>query len=605
MQTTTHAAAKPAKSLTAAAFALSPTHKKYSKNHQAALSQCRRLGAYLHALGHCGYELDALCPAGSSAASAAPGEDWRRLHVLLKEAVRGASKKFVEPANIEFLKTHHGVKSALRAVLLVRGREPGARYEYVIVLVNGPLPIEEILHVLAHTKPLKAVNGSTVKLKLLRELRSLFRRPPTITHQLEAVATLKGRALESDAPFTAIALAGPHPADLERHQTTPHPAEPLLFLAGAELGACSARLNANAAGSPVATADTHYQRPRAHLAAKVPELILRTKGMADRLKSLPPPAAKIDGPLTADFLRTELPKRFKTLAAALLSTAVLSGCSAMIGLDAKDDFSCPAAQGVPCRSLSTVYELTKSEALPHQVHPADFAAPVLEVPEIPAPRPESAESAKAAASAPKADTPVASGAGTTNAVSEEIRKDESAAAAGSAQTEASGAARAAQRTAAAQPAAGEAPAAPITAHRTAGPEAVVFDPRSAATADFASPVRLPEEIRRVLLAPWTDDEGDLHEGHFLYLEIRRAHWLTARRPAADAPAVTQLSFGPVSATPEAPCPGAAARVGSSAAAAPQAPEAPLTGFTSAEDLRRLRADYEAKIRAVLPAAGAK
>ena len=593
MQPTTHAAAKPAKPLTAVAFALSPNHKKYSKNHQAALSQCRRLGAYLHALGHCGYQLDALCPAGSSAAPAAPGEDWRRLHVLLKEAVRGASKNFVEPANIEFLKTHHGVKSALRAVLLVRGREPGARYQYVVVLVDGPLPIEEILHVLAHTKPLKAVTGSTVKLKLLRELRSLFRRQPTITHQLETVATLKGHALESDAPFTALALAGPHPADLERHQTTPHPAEPLLFLAGAELGACSARLNANAAGSPVATADTHYQRPRAHLAAKVPELLLRTKGMADRLKSLPPPAAKIDGPLTADFLRTELPKRFRTLAAALLSTAVLSGCSAMIGLDAKDDFSCPAAQGVPCRSLSTVYELTKSEALPHQVHPADFAAPVLEFPEIPAPRPESA---KAAASAPKADTPVSSGAGTTNAVSEEIRKDETAAAAGSAQSEASGAA-------------GDAPAAPITAHRTAGPEAVVFDPRRAATADFASPVRLPEEIRRVLLAPWTDDEGDLHEGHFLYLEIRRAHWLTARRPAADAPAVTQLSFGPVSATPEAPRPGAAARGGSSAGAgAPQAHEAPttpLTGFTSAEDLRRLRADYEAKIRAVLPAAGAK
>ena len=149
-----------------------------------------------------------------------------------------------------------------------------------------------------------------------------------------------------------------------------------------------------------------------------------------------------------------------------------------------------------------------------------------------------------------------------------------------------------------QGAAGETQAAPITAPRTSGSEAVVFDPRTAATADYAKPVRLPEEIRRVLLAPWTDDEGDLHEGHFLYLEIRRAHWLTARRPAADAPAVTQLSFGPVGGAPKA----------SAAPQPPQAqptPQAPLTGFTSAEDLRRLRSEYEAKIRTVLPAAGAK
>lgn len=598
MQTTSQTTTKPAKPLTAVAFALSPNHTKYSKNHQAVLSQCLKLGAYLHALGHCGYRLDALCPKGSSAAPGAPGEDWRRLHVLLKEAVHEAAKTPEGPANIEFLKTHHGEKSALRAVLLVRGRDSGARYEYVVVLVDGPLPIEEILHVLTQMKPLKPVSGGTVKLKLLRELRTLFRRRPTITHQLETTESLRGRELESDAPFTALALAGPHPADLERHQTTPHPTEPLLFLAGAELGACSARLNANAAGSPVATADTHYRRPRAYLAAKVPELLLRTKGMANRLKSLPPPAVKLDCPLTAAILRSELPKRFTTLAAGVISAAALSGCSAMIGLDAKDDFSCPAAQGVPCRSLSTVYELTKSEALPHQVHPVDFAAPMLEVPASRASQPESAA---APAASTQVDTPVASGAGTTNAVSEKIRTAEAQAPA--AQTAQKSAETIQTETPAA---AGEAPAAPITAARAVGPEAVVFDPRTAATADFASPVRLPEEIRRVLLSPWTDDEGDLHEGHFLYLEIRRAHWLTARRPAADARAVTQLSFGPVNgAAHQAASARVDARGSSAGAVAPQAPQPPLTGFTSAEELRRLRAEYEQKIRAVLPAAGAK
>lgn len=419
--------------LTAVAFAFGPKHRKYSQKSPAVLSQCRKLAAYLHALGHCGYRLDALCPAGSSAAPAAPGEEWSRLHALLKDAVREAAENPEGPANVAFFKTPHGVKSALRAVILVRGREPGSTYEFVVVLAEGSLPLEAILHVLAQAQPLKAITGGTVKLKLLRGVRRLFRKHPTITHQLETAETLKGREVETDAPFTALALAGPHPADLRHHQTTPHPAEPLLFLAGAELGACSARLNANTAGSPVATADTHYRRPRAYLAAKVPELLLRTKGMAERLKSLPPPADQIDRPLTAERLLAELPRRFSSLAgaagrkcarasvltAAVLSTVLLSGCGAMIGLDAKDDFSCPAAEGVPCRSLSTVYELTKSDALPHQVHPVDFAAPVLEGPQGRTARPESVEPP---AKAPvKVDTPVGSGAGTTNAVSETLQ----------------------------------------------------------------------------------------------------------------------------------------------------------------------------------------
>lgn len=601
MQSTNLTATKRVKPLTAAVFALSRHHTKYSKNQLAVFSQCRKLSAFLHVLGHFGYPIDALCPAGSSADPAAPGEDWRRLHVLLKEAVSEPSGKAVDPANIEFFKTRRGVKSPLRAMLFLRGREPRSCYEFAVVLVDGPLPIEEILHVLTLTKTLKPISGGTVKLKLLRELRTLFRRHPTITHQLETAETLRGRDLENDAPFIALALAGPHPADVERHQTTPHPAEPILYPVGAELGACSALHNANGAGSPVATADSHCRRPRAYLAAKVPKLLLRTKGMANRLRSLPPPAAKIDAPLTPATLRMESAKRFLMLAAAVMSTSSLTGCGAMLGLDAKNDFSCPAAQGVPCRSLSTVYELTKSDALPHQVHPVDFAAPVLEAPQPGASLPESAPTPTPV----PVDTLVASGAGTTNAVSEAVRanvtqglKSAGAAPAAGAEPTTTSAAGVPQGARALQGAAGETQAAPITAPRTSGSEAVVFDPRTAATADYAKPVRLPEEIRRVLLAPWTDDEGDLHEGHFLYLEIRRAHWLTARRPAADAPAVTQLSFGPVGGAPKA----------SAAPQPPQAkptPQAPLTGFTSAEDLRRLRSEYEAKIRAVLPAAGAK
>lgn len=45
---------------------------------------------------------------------------------------------------------------------------------------------------------------------------------------------------------------------------------------------------------------------------------------------------------------------------------VLAGCSSMSGLDARDEFSCKAAPGVTCQSISGVHQNLEAENLPFQ-----------------------------------------------------------------------------------------------------------------------------------------------------------------------------------------------------------------------------------------------
>jgi len=45
----------------------------------------------------------------------------------------------------------------------------------------------------------------------------------------------------------------------------------------------------------------------------------------------------------------------------------------------------------------------------------------------------------------------------------------------------------------------------------------------------AAPQRRPEEIIRITIAPWTDSDGDLHEGHRLYMRVREASPLRLNR----------------------------------------------------------------------------
>ena len=54
------------------------------------------------------------------------------------------------------------------------------------------------------------------------------------------------------------------------------------------------------------------------------------------------------------------------LASSALAVALLSGCGSMSGLDASSSFSCKAAPGVNCQSISGVYQNTTAGNLPFQ-----------------------------------------------------------------------------------------------------------------------------------------------------------------------------------------------------------------------------------------------
>jgi conjugal transfer pilus assembly protein TraV len=51
---------------------------------------------------------------------------------------------------------------------------------------------------------------------------------------------------------------------------------------------------------------------------------------------------------------------------AFAALAVLSGCSTLSGLDSKDSFKCPAVGGVPCESITEIYDRSQAGTLPAQ-----------------------------------------------------------------------------------------------------------------------------------------------------------------------------------------------------------------------------------------------
>jgi len=47
--------------------------------------------------------------------------------------------------------------------------------------------------------------------------------------------------------------------------------------------------------------------------------------------------------------------------------------------------------------------------------------------------------------------------------------------------------------------------------------------------DAGTPLRLPPRIVRLLVRPYTDSEGDLHQGGYVYLEVDKGRWLFERK----------------------------------------------------------------------------
>ena len=214
------------------------------------------------------------------------------------------------------------------------------------------------------------------------------------------------------------------------------------------------------------------------------------------------------------FFSTLPLKKTLTLASLLSSSFLLTGCGSLTGLNANDDFSCPMRPGVQCRSLSDTYQDSVLRRTPDQLE-KDRA---IEVSSLNANTP---------------NPPLASAITTTDgapvpaeAVATEARgihpRDKSSN-------------QLAQHNAE-QPSVETAPLGVTKPKQKARP---VLRPMS------HTPARVPEVIVTIWMAPWTDDEGDFHEGEKIYARAFDARWASARRRADLADnrrAVVQLPY---------------------------------------------------------------
>lgn len=187
------------------------------------------------------------------------------------------------------------------------------------------------------------------------------------------------------------------------------------------------------------------------------------------------------------MIRNETARLLRRTAPALATLPLalaLSGCGTLTGLNAENDFSCPMTPGVSCRSLSDTYEDSVRGRTPDRI-----------------------ERDKAIEAASKG-LPEIEG---TNGK-----------------------------------AADETPAGPaVHTVKADAAQASVAAPAARAPERRSSPKRLPEVIVTIWIAPWTDDEGDFHEGEMIHARAFDARWAAARRRAESTDrgsAVVRLPF---------------------------------------------------------------
>lgn len=269
-------------------------------------------------------------------------------------------------------------------------------------------------------------------------------------------------------------------------------------------------------------------------------------------------------------------------AAAFAAVCILAGCTGITGLaGASGDFSCERTEdGLPCASLSETFARHEAGTLPHQQQRAaeSDSQPAAAKP----------ESAAQEAEEPAAQ-PVPADSGLTNLVT-------------------GGSARKDAVKADAAPADIGTALAAVERLETLEKRLMILAGQDAAK----TPERVPERIATVYIAPWTDDEGDLHGGHEIRMRLTDASWKHARPAAAAQPAFTAMPFGSHTnvrsqsgGLSQENAPGkvklvpiedtqSAQKSGSAAADSPAMPQMNQTAET-AEALRALRAVFEAEL----------
>lgn len=189
---------------------------------------------------------------------------------------------------------------------------------------------------------------------------------------------------------------------------------------------------------------------------------------------------------------------FTAVMVAGMATVGLQGCAGLSGLDSEGKFACKAPDGVTCMSVSGIYANSKANNLPGlRKHGEEEGAEATQTGGSEAPTSGSRRGSYEY-NAPANNLAVASGSG---------------------------------------------PASPKT----------MMAPHS------GSPMRTPERVLRVWMAPYTDSEGDLHDQNYFYVTVAAGQWLieanrsnirrefqsitplqrTVSRPRTDAPSPDQ------------------------------------------------------------------
>ena len=153
-------------------------------------------------------------------------------------------------------------------------------------------------------------------------------------------------------------------------------------------------------------------------------------------------------------------RNFHRIALAASASMVLAGCGSLSGLDSADKFSCAAPDGVTCMSISGIYANAKANNLPSQ---------------------------NAGRSVGTVEQPSGKSSGTTRQKNDMDYFS---------------------------------PPNNISTGSTVPKNS----PASFAAPNFGSPLRTPERILRVWLAPFEDTQGDLHDQKYVYVQVHKGQW---------------------------------------------------------------------------------
>lgn len=176
--------------------------------------------------------------------------------------------------------------------------------------------------------------------------------------------------------------------------------------------------------------------------------------------------------------------RLRSLALAVATCSTLAGCSNISGLGGVSEFECKAPKGVPCMSMSGVYANIRSGNVPG-LNESPSGAPTLS---------NAVPAQSDASSAASHSEPTQAGEG-WNPFSQSPRV------------------------------ALQAPA-PLATAQQAQPGAFGrVSPTTINVPASGTPLRTPERVLRIWIAPLEDAEGTLHDQRYVYVQVDRGQWL--------------------------------------------------------------------------------